>query len=343
MKHGGDLTGAMAHHGGGFADWLDLSTGINPHAYPLPDMAEEAWTSLPTQAAHQALLDAARSAYAVPAGAGIAAAPGTQSLIQWLPFLLGQGPVAIVSPTYSEHALAWKRYGAEVIESSLRDPYSEAARHLVIVNPNNPDGHIFSLEALETLARQAQRRGGMVILDESFIDVMPGASAAVLCGEMPVVVMRSFGKFYGLAGVRLGFLIAAPAITGRVSAALGPWAVAGPALSLGRAALADRDWARRMRLQLTDEAAVLDGVLEGQGFALAGGTALYRLVSHPQACAIHNGLAARRIWTRRFDWDETLLRFGLPRDADARLRLEAALREVTVEIAHARAHGSITG
>ncbi|MFM9975793.1 MAG: threonine-phosphate decarboxylase CobD [Beijerinckiaceae bacterium] len=343
MKHGGDLTAAMARYGGNDTAWLDLSTGINPHAYPLRETPEHVWMALPTRAAHDALICAARVAYTVPDGVEVVAAPGTQSLIQWLPIVLGKASVAIVSPTYNEHALAWRRSGATVIESSLHDPYPAAARHLVIVNPNNPDGHVFDHALLRGFAEQAVRRGGTVILDESFIDTMPDVSAAALCRDYPVVIMRSFGKFYGLAGLRLGFLLAGEVIARRVAEALGPWAVAGPALCLGTTALLDRDWAHRMRLQLADEAAALDATLAGAGLTLKGGTSLYRLAAHPGARRVHDQLAARRIWIRCFDWDETLLRIGLPATKSDFVRFENALEEITGKAAHVRDHGSMTG
>lgn len=343
MQHGGDLTTAMAVHGGPREAWLDLSTGINPFAWPVPGtLSSEAWTSLPTQGALGRLLAAARQAYGVPEDLAIVAAPGTQSLIQWLPQLAPDGPVAIVQPTYAEHALAWHRAGHEVIGSTAENPLPDAARHLVVVNPNNPDGHLFGRERLAQLAGEVERRGGWLILDESFIDVVPEASAAALCRDLPVLILRSFGKFYGLAGIRLGFLVAPPDIGALAGEALGPWCVAGPALEIGAAALGDSGFAQAMRGQLAREAAALDSLLGEAGLTVCGGTTLYRLVRHPGARRLHDALARRHIWVRRFDWDESLLRFGLPPDDLARQRLAEALTDGLAE-AHAGDHGTRTG
>lgn len=343
MQHGGDLTTAMAVHGGTREVWLDLSTGINPFAWPVPgSLLPEAWTSLPTQRALDRLLAAARHAYAVPEGVAIVAAPGTQSLIQWLPQLAPDGPVAIVQPTYAEHALAWRRAGHEVIAASAAMPLPDAVRHLVVVNPNNPDGHLFGQDRLADLAVSVAGRGGWLVIDESFIDVVPEASAVALCLGLPVLILRSFGKFYGLAGLRLGFLLAGPDIAGQVAEALGPWSVAGPALAIGAAALGDDAYARTMRARLAREAAELDSLLGEAGLDVVGGTTLYRLVRHRDARTLHEVLARRHIWVRRFDWDDGLLRFGLPPDDLARRRLAAALTDGLAG-AHVGDHGTRTG
>lgn len=331
MLHGGDLSEAMALHGGDRDDWLDLSTGINPHAWPLPaELPRRYWTALPNRADLEALLDVARRAYAVPAGVAILAAPGTQALIQWLPLIAPEGDVAILGPTYAEHALSWQRAGRttrEVGEAVL----PEGVRHVVLVNPNNPDGRLLDVHALAELGEEAARRGGWLIVDESFIDMTPDASCTALAQHLPVIVLRSFGKFHGLAGLRLGFALGPPAHIGRLEAALGPWAVAGSALAIGRMALADGGWARAMRERLLRESARLDAVLARSGTVL-GGASLYRLLRSKDAGRLHAHLAASRIWTRRFDWDASLLRFGLPAHDAGLARLAAALE--TFDAAH---------
>ena len=326
MLHGGDLTAARARHGGGIDDWLDLSTGINPHAWPWQEgFPADIWTRLPSAEALDHLLEVARQSYRVPDRADIVVAPGTQALIQWLPVLAPQGQVAVVSPTYGEHAASWQRAGFAVALSSRAMPLPETARHLVIVSPNNPDGHLFSRDEIMRLADEIARRGGWLVIDESFIDVMPEATLAGLCATRPVVILRSFGKFYGLAGVRLGFLIANPVVVARVRAALGPWCVSGPALAIGAPALADGAWASAMCVRLEEQAIALDAVLAGAGFSAMGGTPLYRLVRHRAARRIHAGLAAQQIWVRCFGHDAGLLRFGLPPDDAALARLAKAL------------------
>jgi cobalamin biosynthetic protein CobC len=324
MLHGGDLTVAAARYGGGPDDWLDLSTGINPHAYPVPAVAPRFWRSLPTQGDLDALLGAARNAYGVAEEGGIVAAAGTQALIQWTPRLAPEGATAVLGPTYNEHARAFRAAGRRVQEIGVLQEWRDQP-NLIVVNPNNPDGRLLPLGQLAALADEAARRNGWLIVDESFIDVAPERTAASLAVARPVVILRSFGKFHGLAGLRLGFALAPAAIAERFLKALGPWAVAGPALAIGLAALRDWEWAKAMRERLSREAEGLDGVLRAAGFGGAGGTTLYRLVRHAQAQTVHAHLTERRIWVRVFDWDDSLLRFGLPGGDTALARLRDAL------------------
>jgi cobalamin biosynthetic protein CobC len=280
---------------------------------------------LPSRTDTDALLDAARKTYGVPDGAGIAAAAGTQALIQWLPYLAAPGPVAIVGPTYSEHAIAWRNAGHPVIAIDHPDACPGEAVHAVIVNPNNPDGRITEHAALARLAARLKERGGWLVVDEAFADVDPAVSAVAWCADWPVLILRSFGKFYGLAGLRLGFAIGPPELIARIGAALGPWPVSGPALLIGAAALGDRPWADRMRCALQQQARALDEVLVKAGFQIAGGTSLFRLARHRRALQLHAALARQHIWCRSFDRADDLLRFGLPPDNAGLHRLAAAL------------------
>jgi cobalamin biosynthetic protein CobC len=325
MKHGGDLTQAMAEFGGAADEWLDLSTGINPWPYPIRKLPDSAWQRLPARADEQALLAAARATYRVPEGAGIVAAGGTQALIQLLPRLAKDGAVAVVGPTYNEHSAAWGEAGHGIAAIGGLAELPAHATHAVIVNPNNPDGRIVDPHRLAEIAAVLQRRGGWLVVDEAFADVEAGISAIASCGRLPIVVLRSFGKFYGLAGIRLGFAISTPDIANSIRTVLGPWAVSGPALHVGTKALKDAPWAMQTRIQLAAQAIKLDGILQDAGFAVIGGTSLYRLVRHREALAVHRKLAQKRIWCRSFDWSNELLRFGLPEDAKALDRLAAAL------------------
>jgi cobalamin biosynthetic protein CobC len=326
MKHGGDLTEAMARYGGSPRMWLDLSTGVNPWPWPIPvHLPADIWQRLPSRADEEALIAAAREAYAVPTGVAIVAAAGTQSLIQWLPHLASGGPVAIVEPTYNEHAPAWRMAGHEVIARADLEGLPPAVRHVVVVNPNNPDGRVISRAALARMAALLKERGGWLVVDEAFADVEPETSVIELCADLPVVVLRSFGKFYGVAGLRLGFAVAPPEIARQIALALGPWACSGPALKIGAAALGDREWARRARLAIQQQAGKVDAVLAGAGFTIVGGTGLFRLARRPDASKVHASLAARHIWCRRFDWADDLLRVGLAPDDRDLDRLAAAL------------------
>jgi cobalamin biosynthetic protein CobC len=263
----------------------------------------------------------------VPDGADIAAGSGTQALIQMLPYLAVPGPAAIVEPTYSEHAAAWSNAGHRVISIENLDACPYSAVHAIVVNPNNPDGRVTDRAALTRIAAQLKGRGGWLVVDEAFADVGPAISAVVLCPDWPVMVLRSFGKFYGLAGLRLGFAIGAPDMIERIAEALGPWPCSGPALLIGAAALGDQGWADHMRGKLEQQAHKLDQVLANAGFTIAGGTPLFRLARHPHAPKLHAALARRHIWCRSFDWADDLLRFGLPPDDAGLDRLAFALRD----------------
>jgi cobalamin biosynthetic protein CobC len=270
------------------------------------------------------LLAAAGAAYNVVETSRIVAGPGTQALIQWLPQLAAPGPVTIIGPTYAEHGESWRRAGFALREVGRAADVGDA-RHLVVVNPNNPDGRILSRPELLALAGHCAERGGWLIVDESFADLDPSCSIADAIGDLPAIVLRSFGKFYGLAGLRLGFAIARPDLAATLAAALGPWAVSAPAIAIGSEALRDADWAWSMRERLGDEAGALDDVLRRAGLEVLGGTTLYRLARYQAAGLIHERLAAKHVWVRRFAWQDDLLRFGLPPDAAGLARLATAL------------------
>ena len=264
------------------ASWLDLSTGINPWPWPIPQqLPETVWQRLPSRADTEALTAAARKAYGAPDDVHLAAAAGTQALIQVLPYLAAPGPVAIVGPTYSEHALAWRNAGHSVVAIDNLDACPESAVHAIVVNPNNPDGRVTDHATLSRVAMQLKGRGGWLVVDEAFADIDPAVSAVALCSDLPVLILRSFGKFYGLAGLRLGFAVGAPDMIARIATALGPWPCSGPSLLIGAAALGDQPWADRTRRALKQQACALDEVLAKAGFTIAGGTALFRLARHP--------------------------------------------------------------
>ena len=325
MKHGGDLSEAIAQFGGAPESWLDLSTGINPWPYPVPEkLPAHCWQRLPDRATLRSLIDAARIAYEVPTGVDIVPAAGTPAMIQFLPHVLTGGAVAIVGPTYSEHAAAFARAGRKVVPTGL-DALPPGVTHAVVVNPNNPDGRVTRHEMIADSARRLDKFGGALIVDEAFADVAPECSVVELCRELPIIVLRSFGKFFGLAGLRLGFAIARADIAAEIAAALGPWPVSGPALIIGRNALSDREWIEATRAKLSRQANTLDDILRSAGLGVVGGTSLFRLARHRDALAIHAHLASQQIWTRNFDHAGDLLRFGLPPGDAALQRLSATL------------------
>ncbi|MDR3517718.1 MAG: threonine-phosphate decarboxylase CobD [Azospirillaceae bacterium] len=325
--HGGDLATARQLFGDG--DWLDLSTGINPRSYPVPAIPAAIWARLPQRDLEEAVERAARDYYALPDRIGLVAAPGTQALIQWLPDLTAPGPVAIVGPTYGEHALAWTRAGYQIRPvpdlAALGPEQIGDILHAVVVNPNNPDGRRWRPEELAAVAERLAARGGLLVVDESFADVTPELSAVTLAERHGLVVLRSFGKFFGLAGVRLGFLIATPKLALAVQQRLGPWAVSGPALAIAATALSDRAWIDATRTRLAGDVIRLDAVLSAAGLTIVGGTDLFRLARHPQAGALYNQLARRHILIRQYPDQPQWLRFGVPDAPEAFARLAAAL------------------
>lgn len=323
ILHGGDLDAARAAFPGAPEPWIDLSTGINPWAYPLPPLAPDLWRRLPAGRAEADLRAAAAAAYGAASGRLVAAASGSQALIQLLPRLRAPGTVAVLGPTYAEHAAAWTGAGHRVAAvSSVEDA---AADVLVVVNPNNPDGRVLPPETLLALAERQASRGGWLVVDEAFADMTPVVSVAPRAGAPGLVVLRSFGKFFGLAGLRLGIALAEPALAEGLRAAIGPWAVSGPGLAVATAALADAEWTAATRVRLFEEAARLDALLRGAGLEVAGGTTLYRLIRDPRAQRLYAALGRAGILVRRFSYRTEWLRFGLPPDEAARRRLWEAL------------------
>jgi cobalamin biosynthetic protein CobC len=308
--------------------WLDLSTGINPIPYPLPALPPDCFTNLPEPEAVARLEAIAAAAYGVADPSMVVAAPGTQILIDLIPRLFPHPTAAILSPTYGEHAAAWARAGSTI--TALHHLAAHTDQPVVVLcNPNNPDGRITAPEPLLKLADRLATRRGMLIIDEAFADLAPpGTSLAphLATTDRPIIMLRSFGKTYGLAGIRLGFAIAAPARAASIRAALGDWAVSGPAITIGTAALPDRPWRDAARSRLTTDAAALDHALRDAGMTILGGTCLFRLAATPNAAALFEHLAQAGIITRRFAAEPTWLRFGIPGTDAARSRLIAALQ-----------------
>jgi len=325
LPHGGDLDAARRLFLGAPEPFIDLSTGINPSPYPMPRLAAEAFTRLPAAGALRALAAVAARAYGAPSAAQIAPAPGTQLLLPLVAALAPPGSAAILAPTYAELARAATLAGHRVQAVRAIGDIGDA-RLVILANPNNPDGRLHSRDALLALASGLRPRGGLLVVDEAFMDVGPlDASLAAEVGRGNVVVLRSFGKFFGLAGIRLGFALAAPALAARLSAALGPWAVSGPALAVGTKALADAAWIERTRRRLAKAAERLDAILSGAALEIVGGTTLFRLVRTPAASDLFDHLGRAGILVRVFADHPRWVRLGLPGNAPAWRRLQAAL------------------
>jgi len=324
LPHGGDLASAARQFAIPEDQWLDLSTGISPFPYPISDLTPEFFCKLPGHTEETTLLAAACAAYGVADTCHAIAAPGTQLLIQQLPRLLPRARVTVRTPTYGEHAHCWHLAGHTITEQDFAE-LPESADVVIIVNPNNPDGRIFSPDILLTWADDMSRRGGLLIVDEAFADVTPDISVANQVGHPGLIVLRSFGKFFGLAGLRLGFVLADTPIVDRLHRALGPWAVSGPALEIGARALGDIRWQQQTRHKLAASANRLDCLLQDHGLTVIGGTDLFRLVDSEQASALSDNLARQAILTRTFRSNPHWMRLGLPATEVHWQRLEAGL------------------
>jgi len=312
--HGGNIDAARARWGG--EDWIDLSTGINRVPYPVPDLPPEVWTQLPTAAAKAALVAAASTAFGTDAP-GVALA-GAQQAIQLYPRLVTPGRAHVLAPTYNEHAASLRAAGWAVEEVSTLAALA-GADLAVVVNPNNPDGQRHAPEALRALAAQV----GLLVVDESFGEADPALS--VLSDPGPMLVLRSFGKFWGLAGLRLGFAFGPEALIARLMEMAGPWPVAGAAIEIGRLAFADRSWQDATIARLRGEVTRLDAMAAEAGWSLVGGTALFRSYITPDAVLAQERLARHHIWSRIFPWSAQWIRLGLP-GAGEWERLALALR-----------------
>jgi len=316
-EHGGNLDAAIARFGGERHAWLDLSTGINPAPYPVPALGSEVWAALPGKDAEARLIQSARRGYGT--DAEISVFNGAQGAIQAIPRLFQPAEAAVVGPTYNEHSAALELAGWRVQEVSDVDA-AMGSGLAVVVNPNNPDGRTWPRQELETLAADV----GTLVIDESFVDPTPEMSmVSAVSDAKNLIVLRSFGKFYGLAGLRLGFAISGPAIAERLSDMAGPWPVAGPAIEIGTAALLDQDWQAATRRRLQVAATRLDRLAEAASWSLVGGTSLFRTYSVGDAERVKSRLAEQKILSRSFSYSESWLRLGLP-PADRWDQLEEA-------------------
>lgn len=335
LEHGGRLRQAAAYYGIPLADWLDLSTGINPLGWPVPPLPAACWQRLPED--DDSLEEIAAAAYGHPAPLPL---PGSQAAIQTLPHLLPAGPVAVLAPCYAEHAHTFavagrtpQRFAADQLED-----VAGRAHVVVLANPNNPDGEVFKPQRLAAAAARLAAHGGWLVVDEAFGDATPELSLTASVDALPralpentdnIIVLRSLGKFYGLAGARVGFALAPPDLRNALRERIGPWPVSGPARFVAASALADRDWQAATRTRLVRDSARLAELLAP--FGAVRRNALFCWLPLAEAPALHAALARRGILTRRFD-DPCGLRFGLP-GADAEWqRLAASLSEVATEI-----------
>ncbi|SAL19733.1 putative threonine-phosphate decarboxylase [Caballeronia arvi] len=324
IKHGGNLREAARRYAIPFDDWLDLSTGINPHGYPVPPVPPDAWRRLPED--DDGLADAAARHYGAPHALPVA---GSQAAIRALPTLLRRGTAGIAPLTYGEYAPAFMRAGHAIATLDVTShDLPDTLDHVIVANPNNPTAERLTRDTLLHWHAQLASRGGTLIVDEAFADVDPAASLSNETARDGLIVLRSVGKFFGLAGIRAGFVLASPSITDPLRDALGAWTVSGPARHAVVTAFADIEWQRDTRERLQRDGARLAALLARHGFDVRA-TPLFAWMPTPDASALQHALALRGIWTRLFDLPGMTpsLRIGLPGAEGDWARLSLALQE----------------
>jgi cobalamin biosynthetic protein CobC len=327
LEHGGRLRKAALEYGIAEGDWLDLSSGLAPWPFAVPEIPLRAWARLPEtdDGLEQAACDYYSAAQVLPVA-------GSQMAIQLLPRLRRAGKVGVLSPCYAEHAEAWRRCGyivREVLEQEV-DFFIDSLDVLVVVNPNNPTGLSLTPSRLLDWHTRLASRGGWLVVDEAFMDNTPQLSVAPFTHLVGLIVLRSFGKFFGLAGVRLGFVLAERKLLKLLAEQVGPWAVSGPTRVIGRACLLDTEGHARQR-QRSDEASErLARLLEQFGFKPQGGCALFQWLITDQAEQLHEFMARQGILLRLFAHNSSL-RFGLPADEADWTRLTQAFEAYAKE------------
>ena len=326
LEHGGQIHAAALRYGIPAAEWMDLSTGINPIAFVPPEIPHTAWQRLPQE--QDGLLDAAASYYGT---SGLLPVAGSQAAIQLLPQLRSRSRVGVLHPAYAEHAHAWRSAGHAVLEMAAHEITTQTNQLdvLVLIQPNNPTGALFTHAQLHEWHASLVARKGWLIIDEAFIESSGQSSFAQTDMPPGLIILRSLGKFFGLAGARVGFILAQDELLSRMQTLLGPWSVAGPSRFVAQAALLDRTWQAASSVRLQQDGARLAQLLSNANLIPSGGCGLFQWVKTGQADAIHQQLAQHGILTRLFTQPHSL-RFGLPGSASEWQRLATALKQITL-------------
>lgn len=319
LEHGGKLRDAAQQFNIPLEQWLDLSTGINPHGYPASIVPAEVWGRLPEY--DDGLEKAAADYYG---SASLLPVAGSQAAIQTLPKILAGNRITLLQPTYNEHPHAWRQRQICLCKPQEIDTALPNTDVLIIVNPNNPSGSYFSPEQLLEWQRQLAGHEGWLIVDEAFVDATPEYSLIRHGERENLIVLRSLGKFFGLAGARVGFVFAPAAVRHRLAQQLGPWTLSGPARYVAQKALSDIAWQQETKNRLTGAAARLRKLIEDSGLGKPSGTPLFQWVTTPRAEQIYHHFAQQGILLRKFA-EPVSIRFGLPADEADWQRLQHAL------------------
>lgn len=320
--HGGRLSEAQRRYPQAPRPWLDLSTGINPEPWPGISRRVFDWHRLPDEAALHTLEAVAAARFGA-RGPQVLALPGTEFGLRGLAALGLPAPFRHVWPGYRTHAEALPGSAPIPFESLLAQ--ARLGGTIVLANPSNPDGRLVQPAELVVLTKALVKARGWLVVDEAFVDAHAGSSIIpLLDGTEPVIVTRSFGKFFGLAGVRLGFAVGPAAIIARWRNIVGSWPLSAAAIAIGAAAYADADWIATTRNALFERAAALDSVLRHHGLEPIGACPQFRLVEC-NARELFEHLARAGILTRPFDYNPRWLRLGVPESASELVRLDRAL------------------
>jgi cobalamin biosynthetic protein CobC len=332
LEHGGNLALASIQYRIPLDEWLDLSTGINPNGYPIAEIPASIWQRLPLD--NDGLIEAACAYY----GCQFAlATAGSQAALQILPQLRNASKVAMPALMYQEHAKAWQHHGHQI---TTFDAYPDEniiknSDVVLLCSPNNPTATQFAITDLLNWHAQLAVHGGWLVVDEAFMDVTPALSIAQQAHLDGLFVLRSLGKFFGLAGARVGFLLGAEKALVRAQEQVGPWSIAGPSRFIAKQALTDSTWQQNTRLHLPACSQRLARLLTQYGLTPSSGTALFQFILTNQAVAWQQHLAKQGIWVRLFSGNSksgisgfakhSAIRFGLPPESTWE-RLEAALK-----------------
>lgn len=322
LEHGGNLNLAATQYGIPLENWLDLSTGINPNGYPVPEIPAAVWQRLPLD--NDGLIEAACTYFGCH---NVLPSAGSQAAIQILPKLRPACKVAMPGLMYREHAHAWQHYGHHILPfTDLQDEVLNDADVVLLCNPNNPTASSYSPADLLDLHARLQKHGGWLIVDEAFMDATPQNSIAQHTHLEGLFVLRSLGKFFGLAGARVGFLLANQQWLNKAQEELGPWSLSGPSRFVARQALTDFAWQQNTRNQLAASSQRLATLLRENGLTPQAGTALFQYVPTNDAKLLQQQLAKQGIWVRHFP-EAAALRFGLPAE-NGWDRLGSALKKL---------------
>ncbi len=322
LKHGGRLLEAAKQYQIPVAEWLDLSTGINPNGYPIPDIPGSIWQRLPED--QDELISAAEHYYQ---SSSVLAVAGSQAAIQSLPLLRAPGTIGIITPSYAEHAYAWGKAGHKVrsMTVDMVEQHIHLLDTLILVNPNNPSAETFSQDQCLSWLETLNQKQGWLIIDEAFIDATPALSLSKLSPLKGLIILRSIGKFFGLAGLRAGFVLAEHSVLNALNELLGPWALSNPGRFVCTCALQDAAWQKETRQLLQQQGQRLNRLLTQYQLKPTGSNPLFQWVQTEQALYIHELLAIQAVFTRLFKQPASV-RFGLPANEAAWLHLESALQ-----------------